>query len=123
MPTETAAAGVVWAKWGHVFGGALGIAATLAMMQTMTARQMVLATSSGLASSLFGTPVAIAIATGYLPAGVGHEVIEGMAGMFGFTFGMLGLYLAGGLIRMAESFRDNPWGIIDRLRGRKEDKE
>lgn len=118
MPTETAAGAAAWAKWGYIFAGALGVAVTIAWMQTMTRRQMVLAIASGMASSIWGTPVAIAVARGYLPPAVGQEVIDGLAGMIGFSLGMVGIYLAGGVLRMAEGFSANPWAVIDRLRGR-----
>lgn len=120
MPTESAAGAAIWAKWGHVFAGALGIAVTLAWAQTMSTRQMVLATSSGLATSLWGTPIAVAVARTYLPATIGLDVMDGLTGLIGFVGGMVGIFLAGGVMRMAESFSKDPWAIFDRLRGKKE---
>lgn len=120
MPTETAAASIAWAKWGHVFAGALGIAATLAYMPTMSKSQMILAGSSGAIMVLWGTPVAMAVSRGYLPPGLDQSVMDGITGLVGALMGACGLFFVSGILRIGESFADDPWKIIDRFRGRKD---
>lgn len=118
MPTETAAAGAVWAKWGHVFAGALGIAVTLAWMQTMNTRQMVLAASSGTICILWGTPIAMAVMRGYLPPSLGLDVMDSISGLTGALMGAGGIFVISGFMRLGESFAANPWALLDRLRGK-----
>ena len=118
MPTESAA-GIVWAKWGHLVAGFLGIAATIAFMPTMTRSQVVLAASSGAILVLWGTPVAMAVARGYLPAGaIDQAAMDGLTGLTGAALGACGIFIVSGLLRMGAGFAANPWAVIDRLRGR-----
>lgn len=117
-PHSTAAASIAWAKWGHVFAGALGIAATLAYMRTMTQSQLVLVGSSGAIMVLWGTPVAMAIARGYLPGDLSQDVMDGITGLTGALMGGGGIFIVSGLLRIGEGFAADPWALIDRLRGR-----
>lgn len=119
MPSETAA-GVAWAKWGHVFAGALGVGAVLAWAPAMSPAQKVLALLSGMASAIWGTPIAVAVLRAQVNESLlSPEVLESIAGMSGFSLGMLGIFIVTGFLRLAESFSQNPWGFIDRLRGKK----
>jgi hypothetical protein len=86
----------------------------------MDTRQMVLAASSGAICILWGTPIAMAVMRGYLPAATAVEVLDGVSGMTGAIMGAGGIFLVSGLLRIGEGFASNPWAIIDRLRGRKE---
>lgn len=117
MTTE-AAATALWAKWGHVFAGAFGIAITLAWMRTMDTRQVVIAACSGTVLILWGTPVAMEITRGYLPTGLSLEVMDAITGLTGAAMGAGGIYFFSGLMRIGENFSRDPWAILDRLRGR-----
>lgn len=119
MPTE-AAAGVVWAKWSHIFAGALGIAAIVSFTPSMTPAQRVLALLSGMASAIWGTPLIVLALRIYVipPQYATEEVLESVSGLSGFLLGMIGIYLVTASLRMAETFSKDPWWVIDRLRGK-----
>lgn len=120
MPTESVAGAAIWKTWGHVFAGAFGLAITLAWMREMNTRQVVLASASGAVCILWGTPVAMAVARGYLPAETGVDVMDAIGGLTGAAMGAGGIYLVSGVMRIGERFAADPWAFIDRLRGQKE---
>lgn len=90
--------------------GFVGACLGISYMPPMTKREQIFALLSGLACSALGP----ALLGWWLDRAIPVPVSSGI----GFLLGILGMFIIPGVIIFGQSFRSNPFFVIDWLRGR-----
>lgn len=90
--------------------GFIGACLGISYMPPMSRKEQLFALLAGLSCS--------ALAPALLGWWLARDVPVPVASAIGFVFGILGMFLVPGVIIFGQSFRSNPFFVIDWLRGR-----
>ena len=109
---------VAEASWGgmkllHLILGTMGAGASLFFLPQLSGMALGRTVASGILCSLVGTPFLMAIYAKYM-----GDPIAGGENVLAAALGVGGVYLIPGLQTIWIRVRDNPWGVVDWLRGR-----
>lgn len=107
------------ASWGgmkllHLILGTMGAGTSLFFLPQFTGRTLSATVVCGVVCAVVGTPFVVWMSAAYL----GKSVAEPAENLLAMALGVAGVYLIPGVQRAAESFRTNPFGVLDWVRGR-----
>lgn len=114
MSDPTQNAGIVGVTFASMIIGFIGAVLGISYVPEMSKKQMFAALLAGLCCAAFMTPVAAHWYSLYFGPTVPQFLENGIA----FLLGISGMYIVPGFLSLSRSFRDNPFGFLDRLRGR-----
>jgi len=106
------------ASWGgmkllHLILGTMGAGVSLFFLPQFSTLALGRTVFAGVCCAVVGTPFLVALYSKYM-----GEPLQGAENVLAALLGVLGVYLIPGAQALGRKWRDNPWGFIDRIRGR-----
>lgn len=111
------------ATWGgmkllHLILGTMGAGASLFFLPQFTGKALGATVTCGIICATVGTPVLAWIFGEYVSKTAAAQLPGPVENLLAMALGIAGVYIIPGIQRASNSFKTNPFGVLDWLRGR-----